>query len=262
MEHLKLSRENSVLTVALNRPEKRNAFFPAMIAEMTKAFRDCAKDRELRAVVLTAEGVSFCAGGDLEWMKSMADYSFKQNQADAEKLFELYWTIRCCPVPVIGRVFGHCFGGGVGLAAVCDIVIAEAATQFCFSEVKWGLAPAVISPFVVERASAAAVREWFLTAKVFLAPEAATGGLVHKFGSMAEVDRAVGETVARITAAGPEAVRATKKLLQNYSPIAWKKMRPAVTRLIAQRRVSAEGQLGLQAFLDKKTPVWSSADGD
>lgn len=259
MQHLKLSQSHGILKVALNRPERRNAFFPEMIGEILKTFKDLKKDKTVRAVVLTGEGKSFCSGGDLEWMKSMARYTLKQNIKDAEELYAMYWAIRSCPVPVIGRVFGHCFGGGAGLTAVCDIVAAEESTQFCFSEVKWGLVPAVISPFVSERAAPAKVREWFLTAKVFDASEALSGGLINFVGSLADVDAFVEKTVDLIQGAAPEAVRETKKLHQSYSTISWKKVEPTVTKLIAKRRVSDEGQKGLQAFLEKREPRWSES---
>lgn len=228
-----------------------------MIKEITKAFKEIAKDQKVRAVLLTGEGPSFCSGGDLEWMKSMASYTLAQNVKDAKELFAMYWAIRSCPVPVIGKVFGHCFGGGAGLNAVCDIVAAEEQTQFSFSEVKWGLVPAVISPFVVERATQTFVRETFITAKVFGVLEAMQGGLINFTGTEADVDQYLQDTFKSILAAAPEAVRETKKLHQSYSTIQWKKVEPQVTKLIAKRRVSAEGQKGLKAFLEKQSPKWS-----
>lgn len=257
MQHLKITQNQGTLTISLNRPERRNAFFPEMIQEITQIFKSLTKDKTVRAVLLTGEGKSFCSGGDLEWMKSMAEYTLKQNIKDARELYQMYWAIRSCPVPVVGKVFGHCFGGGAGLTAVCDIVAAEGSTQFCFSEVKWGLVPAVISPFVSERAHPAKIREWFITAKVFNSEEALQGGLINSCGSMADVDAYLEQTFAQINAAAPEAVRATKKLHQSYSTISWKKVEPVVTKLIAQRRVSDEGQKGLQAFLEKREPQWS-----
>lgn len=259
MNHLKLSHNLGVLTVALNRVEKRNAFNPAMIVEITKAFKGAAKNKAVRAVLLTAEGESFCAGGDLEWMKSMADFTLQKNIKDADQLFEMYWQIRNCPVPVVGRVFGHCFGGGAGLTAVCDIVAAESTTQFSFSEVRLGLVPAVISPFVVERVHANCVAEWFTTAKIFAAPEALSGGLVNFCGTMAEVDAYCEKTFNLILNSAPDAVRETKKLLLSYTRTDWKKTRARATKLIAQRRVSEEGQRGLKAFLEKKNPQWSDS---
>lgn len=257
MKQLKITQNQSVVTVSLNRPEKRNAFQPEMIKEITQFFKGLRKEKNVRAVLLTGEGESFCSGGDLEWMKSMAKYNLKQNLKDAGELFDMYWAMRACPVPVIGKVFGHCFGGGAGMTAVCDIVAAEQKTQFCFSEVKWGLVPAVISPFVVERARPGWIREWFLTARVFLANEAMSGGLVNFEGNQTDVDDFIEQTLNLILAAAPDAVRATKALHQSYSTINWKKTRATVTKLIAQRRVSQEGQLGLQAFLLKQSPKWS-----
>ncbi len=257
MEHIKLSQNHGVLTISLNRPEKRNAFYPGMIQGIRRAIVAAAKQKELRAVLLTGEGESFCAGGDLEWMKSMASYTMKQNLKDAEELYSMFWAIRACPVPVVGRVFGHAFGGGAGLTAVCDIVAAESATQFSFSEVKWGLIPAVISPFVVERASPSVIREWFTTAKIFAADEAKTGGLVQFTGSIDEVDGYLEKTFGLIQGAAPGAVRETKKLLQSYSTVNWKTARTRVVKLIAAARTGKEGQKGLQAFLDKKSPRWS-----
>jgi len=259
MEFLKVTDNQGIVTVSLNRPEKRNAFHPGMIKEITKVFKGFEKDKHLRAVLLTGEGASFCSGGDLEWMKEMAGYSNKENLKDAQELFAMYWTIRNCPVPVVGKIFGHAFGGGAGLTAVCDIVAAEDKTQFCFSEVKWGLVPAVISPFVVERASGHLVREWFLTAKVFNAAEALQGGLINRVGAMPEIDFYLEETFKLILNSAPEAVRQTKKLHQSYSSIVWKKVEPAVTKLIAERRSSPEGQKGLQAFIEKRSPQWSES---
>ncbi len=259
LEFLKVTENLGVVTVSLNRPEKRNAFHPGMIAEITKIFKQIRKDKTTRAVLLTGEGQSFCSGGDLEWMKSMAEYTLAKNLKDARELFAMYFGIRNCPVPVVGKVFGHCFGGGAGLTAVCDIVVAEEKTQFSFSEVKWGLVPAVISPFVSERAAPAKVREWFITAKVFQALEARDGGLINFSGSMGDCDQELERTFKLLHQTAPEAVRATKKLHQSYSTISWKKAEPVVTKLIAQRRVSAEGQKGLKAFLDKKTPVWNES---
>ncbi len=257
MNHLKRTLNQGILTIGLNRPEKRNAFFPEMIYEITAAFVEASKDKSLRAVLLTGEGTSFCAGGDLEWMQSMAGFTRAQNLKDAEALFAMFWSVRNCPIPVVGRVFGHCFGGGAGLIAACDVVSAESKTQFCFSEVKWGLVPAVISPFVVDRVARAKVSEWFITAKVFQSAEAQSAGLIHHLGAMAEVDFYLEETFKLILHAAPEAIRATKKMLNGYSTIDWKKARTSVTKLIAERRVSEEGQKGLQAFLDKKSPQWS-----
>ncbi|MGE4131561.1 MAG: enoyl-CoA hydratase-related protein [Bdellovibrionales bacterium] len=258
MKHLKVTENQSIVTVALNRPEKRNAFHPDMIAEISTCFAQLNRDERLRAVILTGEGESFCAGGDLAWMKSMADYTLLENIDDAGRLFDMYAAIFECPVPVIGHVFGHCFGGGAGLVAVCDMVAAESSTQFCFSEVKWGLVPAVISPFVTARAKAAFVREWFFTAKVFMADEAVSGGLVNFSGTRGDIDRYVENLAKSILAAAPQAVRESKLLQNSYVGYDWPLIRARVTKLIAERRVSDEGQSGLKAFLEKRQPQWSS----
>jgi methylglutaconyl-CoA hydratase len=257
MNNIKVTQNQSIVTVSLNRPEKRNAFQPEMINELTKAFKELTKDKNVRAVVLTGEGESFCSGGDLSWMQSMAKYTLKQNLKDATQLFDMFWAIRSCPVPVIGKVFGHCFGGGAGLVAVCDIAAADIKTQFSFSEVKWGLVPAVISPFVVERAQPTWVREWFITARVFLANDAMMGGLINFEGNQADVDDFVEQSLMLILGSAPGAVRETKALHQSFSPIDWKKAKARVTKLIAARRVSEEGQAGLKAFLNKQTPKWN-----
>ena len=259
MEHIKVTQNIGIRSISLNRPQKRNAFHAAMIAEITEAFKEAAADKKVRAILLTAEGGTFCAGGDLEWMKSTVDYTAKQNLRDAERLFDMFWAIRSAPVPVVGRVFGHAFGGGAGLVAACDIVAAETGTQFCFSEVKWGLVPAVIGPFVSEKVLPARAREWFLTAKVFGASEALSAGLIGYTGSMAEIDAQLEEVLYRIRATAPEAVRETKKLHQSFAAVSWKAVRGKVTKLIAARRVSQEGQTGLKAFLEKRDPQWSAS---
>ena len=257
MQNLKITQSNGVRTVSLNRPLRRNAFEPILIRELKDQFREIAEQRTVRAVVLTGEGTSFCSGGDLEWMKAAGQLTRDENVRDAECLFDMFKAIRDVPVPVIGRVFGHCFGGGLGLVAACDLVAAEATTQFCFSEVKWGLAPSVISPFVAERASPHMLREWFITAKVFDAAEATRGGLVHFSGKLGDVDDYIERTLRLFREAAPEAIAATKQLHQKSSGIDWDYMRTYTTELIAERRMSDEGQMGLAAFLDKAKPNWT-----
>jgi methylglutaconyl-CoA hydratase len=246
---------NEVQTVCLNRPEKRNAFDPEMIGELTAVFKK-ASLKTARAIILTGAGESFCSGGDLDWMKSMAKYTLKQNAKDSENLFAMYEAIRNCPLPVVGKVHGHAFGGGVGLASVCDIVAAESQTQFCFSEVKWGLVPAVISSFCLEKMSPNKAQEWMLTAKVFSADEAYGAGLIHFQGSQIEVDNYVEKTIKLLRKAGPEAIGETKKLLHFLRANPRAKYRKESTRVIAQRRVSKEGQAGLKSFLEKKPTPW------
>lgn len=255
MKHVKIDVQNNIQWVRLNRPEKRNAFHPEMIAELTQIFKKAAKS-DLRAIVLTGEGESFCSGGDLEWMKAMADYTLKENQRDSENLYDMYETARICPIPVIGQIHGHAFGGGLGLVAVCDIVAAESKTQFCFSEVKWGLVPAVISAFVMEKMAPAKTREWMMTAKIFSAAEAFAGGLIHFQGDMIQVKQYVDGTIAHLRKGGPEALRETKKLLRFLEENPREKYRKETTRVIAKKRVGPEGQTGLKSFLEKKPTSW------
>ena len=255
MKHVKVDVQNNIQYVKLNRQEKRNAFHPEMIAELTQIFKK-AKKREARAIVLSGEGESFCSGGDLDWMKSMANYTLKQNQKDSENLFDMYETARTCPLPVIGQIHGHAFGGGLGLVAICDVVVAESKTQFCFSEVKWGLVPAVISSFVMEKMAPSKAREWMLTAKVFTAPEALDAGLIHFQGDSSQVELYVKVTLDLLRKAGPEALKETKRLLQFLNENPRSKYRKETTKVIAKARVGKEGQAGLKSFLEKKPTPW------
>lgn len=258
MNNIRLERQNAVATVWLNRPEVRNAFNPDLIAELTVLFkRDLNNDHNLRAIVLRGEGKTFCAGADLGWMQSMVDYTLAENVADSEKLFRMFQTLRECPVPMIAAVHGHAMGGALGLLAVCDIVGADVGTQFCFSEAKLGLAPAVISPFVLEKMHHAQAHRFMLTAEVFSAQDAHNSGLVHFVGSAMEVENFVKKQVELIHENGPEAVRATKSLLRlSAKPVDWATVMTETTRVIAERRVSAEGQEGLKSFFAKNAPKW------
>ena len=257
MKNVKCTSNLGIMTVTLNRPLRRNAFDAWLITELAEIFSNLATDGSVRAVILTGEGTSFCAGGDLEWMKAAATLTHDENIADAQLLFDMFKAIRDVPVPVVARVFGHCFGGGLGLVAACDIVAAEASTQFCFSEVKWGLVPAIICPFVREKALPTRLREWFLTAKTFDAQEALRGGLINFMGTMSEVETFVDRCTRQIRGSAPEAIRATKKLHQSFSSIDWARARTETTALIAERRTSKEGQDGLACFLGKTKPDWT-----
>ncbi len=256
MKYVKVEIRDQVQWVKLARPEKRNAFHPEMIAGLTQVFTN-ASSSNVRAVVLAGEGESFCAGGDLEWMRSMAKFSFEENKGDSEKLFDLYQTARDCPIPIVGHVHGHAFGGGIGLVAVCDIVAAEVKTQFCFSEVKWGLVPAVISSFVSEKMQPHKAREWMLTARVFSAPEALMSGLVHFVGDAAQIDQYVLETISYLKKAGPRSVAATKDILTYLNDYPRSAYRDHCTKVISETRVGEEGQAGLKAFLEKKPAPWA-----
>jgi methylglutaconyl-CoA hydratase len=257
-KNLIVSLEKNVVTVSLNRPGVRNAFHPELISELTQVFKNLAVEKSISAVILRGEGPAFCAGADLTYMKSMAGFSLAENRQDADELFEMFWTLRNFPFPLIGRLHGHVMGGALGLAAVCDIVAAVEATQFCFSEVKLGLVPAVISPFVLEKIAPSFARRFMLSGEVFTGEEAVSAGLVQFCADAVQVDEYIAKLVKNFARNGSEAMRATKSLLLSFygQEQSWSKKRADVTGLIAERRVSAEGQEGLQSFLEKRTPAW------
>ena len=258
-ETIKLEASDRAATVTMNRPEVRNAFHPSMIRELTDAFTQLAQRSDVSVIVLKGEGKSFCSGADLGYMKSMADFSLGENQTDAEQLFDMFSAIRNCPQPVIGRVHGHVMGGALGLTAVCDIVAAVAGTQFCFSEARLGLVPAVISPFCLEKMRPAAAHRYMLTAEVFGPDEAQEAGLVAFVGDETLVDAFVMRVTTTLLDNGPEAVRSTKKLLRSvYETQDWNRRRELTSRTIAERRVSEEGQEGLRGFLEKRQPKWKA----
>lgn len=257
---LRIDRDGAVARVFLNRPEVRNAFNDGVIAELTGTFRALASEPGLRAVVLGGEGKAFCAGADLTWMRGMADYSWEQNRADAEGLAEMLWTIYSCPIPVIGRVHGDCYAGGLGLAAVCDVLVAAEGVHFCLSEAKIGLLPATIGPYVIRALGEQASRRYFVTAERFSAATAHALGFVHALASADALDAKVDEIVAAVVANGPAAVKACKRLVQDLAgrPIT-PELRADTARRIADIRASDEGKEGVQAFLNKRPPGWLPA---
>ncbi|HYP34496.1 MAG TPA: enoyl-CoA hydratase/isomerase family protein [Burkholderiaceae bacterium] len=254
---LQISRDGAVARVFLNRPDVRNAFNDAVIAELTAAFAGFAADASLRAVVLGGHGKAFCAGADLTWMRAMADYTWEQNRTDAQALADMLYAIWSCPVPVIGRVHGDCYAGGVGLAAVCDILVAAEGVNFCLSEAKLGLLPATIGPYVVKALGEQASRRYFTTAERFDAARAHALGFVHEVVAAEALDAKVDELVAALVANGPAAVRACKALVHDVAarPVD-DALRSDTARRIADIRASAEGKEGVQAFLNKRKPSW------
>jgi methylglutaconyl-CoA hydratase len=255
---LELQRPSpAVARVFLNRPDVRNAFNETTIAELTAVFAALARDEDLRVVVLGGHGKAFCAGADLAWMRAMADYTWEQNRADAQALAEMLWTIYACPVPVVGRIHGDCYAGGVGLASVCDVLVAADAASFCLSEARLGLLPATIGPYVVRALGEQASRRYFVTAERFSAVQAQALGFVHAVCALDEIDAKVDELVATIVANGPMAVRACKRLVQDvaHRPID-AALREDTARRIADIRASAEGREGVQSFLNKRKPAW------
>ena len=246
-----------VAEVWLNRPEVRNAFNDGVVAELTQAFRELGADADLRAIVLGGHGKAFCAGADLGWMRAMADYSWAENHADASALAEMLWTVWSCPVPVVGRIQGDCYAGGVGLAAVCDVLVAAQGMHFCLSEARLGLLPATIGPYVVRALGEQAARRYFVTAERFSAAQAHALGFVHELAAPEALDARVAEVVAALVANGPAAVRACKQLVKDVAgrPID-AALRADTVRRIADIRASDEGREGVQAFLHKRDPAW------
>ena len=240
-----MERDGPVLRITLARPEARNAFDAALIAELAGAFVDVGR---ARAVVVAGEGTSFSAGADVEWMRASVDLSYEANLADANALRQMLEAIDRCPAPVVARVQGHALGGGCGLVACADIAIAAPDTQFAFSEVKLGIIPAVISPFALAKIGASAARRYFVTGERFGAEAALRMGLVHELA--AELDAAVERIVGELLSAGPTAARWAKRLVHERPDGA------ETARWIAERRTSAEGQEGLRAFLEKRPASW------
>ena len=257
MNHLELVFEGSVATVTLNRPEVRNAFNDEVIAELTACFQDLGAREDVRCIVLAANGTAFCAGADLNWMKRMAAYSREENLADAGALAEMLRVIYTCPKPTIARVQGDVYAGGTGLVAACDIAVSVDSAQYCLSEVRLGLIPATISPYVIRAMGARAAHRYFLTAERFSAAEALRIGFVHEVVSAVELDAKVAELAKALVTAGPQAVRLCKKLVQD---VAEQPITPELVKMtvdgIADIRVSPEGREGVQSFLQKRKPNW------
>jgi methylglutaconyl-CoA hydratase len=250
-----------VATLTMNRPEVHNAFDDHLIAELTAKLRELDREHVIRAVVLAANGKSFSSGADLNWMKRMAQYTEGENLRDAVGLASLMHTLSSMAKPTVARVSGSAFGGGVGLVACCDIAIAATGALFCLSEVRLGLIPAVISPFVIGAIGERQARRYFLTAERFDAAEAWRIGLVHRVVEEAELDTAVGAIVDELLKGGPKAQAAAKDLIARVSnrPIDQALMEDTAAR-IARMRVSPEGQEGIAAFLEKRPAAWRKAE--
>ena len=245
-----------VARVMLNRPELRNAFDDALIAEATEVFARLSADPSVRVVVLGGRGKAFCAGADLGWMARMVAYSLEENARDSAALGQLFRVLNDCAKPVVGRIHGAALGGGTGLTAVCDIAIAAEGTLFGTTEVRLGIVPAVISPYVVRKIGETNARVWFLTGERYDAREALRVGLVHRVVPEAELDAAVDATVASLLAGGPEALAEAKGLAKTMGTIPFDDAGPITVRKISERRVSREGQEGMAAFLGKRSPAW------
>lgn len=259
MPSILVSRDGPIVRLTLNRPDVRNAFDEEVIRALTTHATEIATDHSVRAVVLAGAGKAFCAGADLAWMSKAIAYSHAENLRDAEDLARMLERLDTLPMPLIGRIHGAVLGGGVGLAAVCDIVVAADDAAFGLSEVRLGILPAVVSPYVVRKIGVSAARESFVTGSRFDAARAREIGLVHDVVPEAELDEAVGRRVHEILAGGPMAVAAAKALIRQVAGSNPGDVIGITTNSIAAQRVSAEGQEGMHAFLEKRKPKWNAS---
>lgn len=250
--------DGAVARVTFNRPEIHNAFNATLIGEMTDAFRKIAASSEARVVVLTGEGKSFCAGADLNWMRSVINQSFDENLSEAIALAELFYLVYTLRQPVIARVNGAAIGGGTGFVAVCDMAVAARSAKFSFSEVKIGVVPACIGPYVVKKLGEGKARELFITGERMDAERALQVALVNRVVDDDKLDATVEEYVQSIITSGPEAVAMAKKLVSSVPLMTPEEYKPYTAEMIARLRISKEGQEGMDAFLNKRTPNWAA----
>jgi methylglutaconyl-CoA hydratase len=259
---LRLERPRpGVARVVLDRPELRNAFDDVLVARLTEAFEALATDAGVRVVVLAGEGKAFCAGADLSWMKRMVSYGPEENRRDAAALAAMFRAVDSCPKPVVGRVQGAALGGGAGLVAVCDVAVAGEGTFLGTTEVRLGIVPGVISPFVVRKIGESHARRWFLTGERFSAAEALRAGLVHAVVPASELDAEVDRVVDALLLGGPEALSVSKGLACRMGRLPLEEALEEAAGVIAARRASAEGQEGMRAFLERRTPAWADRSG-
>ena len=250
--------ENKVAKVTFNRPDVHNAFNDIMIKELSEVFDCIAENDDVRVVIVTGKGKSFCAGADLNWMRRVKDYSYEDNLKGSLKLADMFYKIYASPKPTIAQVNGVAIGGGTGFVAVCDIAIAADQAKFSFSEVKIGLIPACISPYVMKKCGEGKCREFFLTGERLTAERAHAAGLINTVVPLGKLDDVVGELVKRLLSSGPEAITKCKELLRNVAQMPFDKAREYTAEVIARLRISHEGQEGMAAFFDKRKPKWAS----
>jgi methylglutaconyl-CoA hydratase len=251
------SLDNKIAKINLARPEVHNAFNEVMIAELTEVFSRISQDDSARVVVLTGNGESFCAGADLNWMKKMINFSYQQNLEDSLKLAELFYLMYSLPKPIIARVNGAAIGGGTGLVAVCDIAIAAEKAKFSLSEVKLGLVPACISPYVIRKVGEGRCREFFLTGERLSANRALELGLVNQVVPLENLDQAVEEKAKQLISSGPKAIAMCKELLKKVPGMSFNEAKTYTADMIASMRIGDEGQEGMNAFLEKRKPKWT-----
>ena len=260
--HLELQQDGHLAFVTLNRPDVRNAFNAELIDELTDCFQQLRRDARLRAVVIRGAGKAFCAGADLNWMRDAVHQSEEANREGARRMATMLRTIDEAPFPVIGRVQRAAFGGGLGLVSVCDVVVADDEARFSFSETKLGLAPAVIAPFALRKMGVAQARRYFLSAEVFSAEEAQRLELVHEVCADDDLDDHVETFTRRLLQNGPTAVREAKAHIHRMTEMPFEKALEDSASQIARLRTSPEGQEGVRAFLEKRTPSWAIPDDD
>ena len=248
---------NGVATITLCRPDIHNAFDETVVAALTEAFKKAGSDESVRTVVLASTGKSFCAGGNIDWMRRMAAYTFEENQRDGELLADMLRQLNVLPKPTIARVQGPAYGGGVGLIACCDIVVASPAANLCFSEAKIGMIPATISPYVVRAMGERAARRYFMTAELISAARGKELGLISELVEASELDSVINNIVESVLKNGPRAIRESKRLVFDVSErVINDDLMVETAKRIAETRDSSEGREGLTAFLEKRKPRW------
>ena len=261
LQFIRLETNGTVAKIVLNRPDVHNAFNDEMIKEITTALEEVGQNDSIRSVILASEGKSFCAGADLNWMSRMIEYSFEENVIDALGLSKMLKTIHDCPKPVIARVQGAALGGGVGLVSACDFAVTVDTAIFGLTEVKLGIMPAVISPFVLQKMPASATQRYFLTAERFDAHEARRVGLIADVvDSVEAMDAWLDKVTTALANNGPGAVQETKEMMNKVLDFGWERSMKLTSEMIANRRISPEGQEGMKAFLEKRKPNWIVAE--
>jgi methylglutaconyl-CoA hydratase len=253
---LRVARSGPLATVTMNRPDSHNALNADLIEALTRCFEELAEDQETRVVVLSGEGRSFCAGADIGYMRETVGLSYEENLEDARRLAMMFWTIDECPKPVVAKVLGAAMGGGAGLLAVADVVVADSEARFAFSEVRLGIGPVTIAPFVVRKIGTSHARSLFLTGERFDAERAREIGLVYRIVSRDGLDEAVEEKVGELLEGGPVAQATIKGLLRRLETTEPMDAPGLTARVISELRTGEEGQEGLAAFLEKREPGW------
>ena len=256
-ENIEIIRDNDIVKIILNRPNVHNSMNEKLLKELTFCFKELSSDNKTRVIILTGKGKSFSAGADLNWMKSMVNYSKEENIKDSKLLLDLFETIYNCPKPVIGNINGHAFGGGVGLIAVCDITIAPPDIKFAFSEVNLGIIPSVISTYIVRRIGISNMRRLFITGERFDSKYAKKIGLIDYLIPKEEIENEIQKYIKIIKSSGPNAIIQIKKLINKYEKIEIEEYKNYTVKKIAELRISEEGQEGINAFLEKRKSKWS-----